>query len=476
MNVRRRIARAEAVDLVRSGRFRLSAAAIFVLLASGAIAGAWRHADGARGTARLAEGERERWLGQGNKTPHGAAHYGVFVARPARVLAAFDEGVAPYAGTVVHLEPHEQRLFRFRPAEDMTWVRRLGALTAAAALQHLVPFLILFLAYGAVAGERERGTLALLLSCGVHPRDVALGKAAGLALPLAGGLLVLAPLGAYAVLAPNGQAGDAGRVALLAAAYLAFLATWTLLCLAVSARSRSSRAALLALLAHWAGWTVAAPPVAMEVAEAASPAPDPLAFRAGIDKDRYGMVTWYERLAAIEKRLLAEHGKERLDDLPVSAQGVGLVEEEADQDRIMSRHFDALLATHERQSRLFEWAGFFSPVIALQSLSASLAGTHLLDQVDFLRASETYRREFVQILNRDTALNDLPQNRTDLGIPGISEKYYQPGRELWEKVPPLRYAGPSTATAVGRHVPAVLALGVWLAGAAAAVLTLRGQA
>jgi ABC-2 type transport system permease protein len=432
-----------------------------MLLAAGALAGGLRYEALRAATERLAGGERERWLGQGQKTPHSAAHHGLFVAKPPGPLAAFDEGVTPYVGSLVHLEPHDQRLFRFRPAEDTTWLRRLANLTAAVTLQQLAPFLIVFLTYGAIAGDRERGTLALVLASGAAPRDVILGKALGIAAPLTLVLLVAAPLGAFAVLASSAAEAVAGRMLLLAAAYAAFLLSWLLLCLTVSSRARSSGAALAGLLSLWAGATVVAPPAAMELAEAVRRGPDSLSFAAGIQEERYAMVTWYERLAAIEKRLLAQYGKERLDDLPVSAQGVGLVEEEEDQDRVLDRHFDALLASHEGQARLFEWAGLASPVVALQSLSAGLAGTHPLDHVEFLRACEKYRRSMVQLLNRDTAINDLPQNRTDLGIPGVTEKYYQPGRELWEKVPAFRHSPADTRALIVRHGAALLALGAW---------------
>jgi hypothetical protein len=89
----------------------------------------------------------------------------------------------------------------------------------------------------------------------------------------------------------------------------------------------------------------------------------------------------------------------------------------------------------------------------------------VLDHVAFLRACEEYRRGMVQFLNRDTAINDLPKNRTDLGIPGVKEKYYQPGRELWEKVPPFHHEVVDTSAVVRRHAPALAALAAWCVAA-----------
>jgi ABC-2 type transport system permease protein len=254
-----------------------------------------------------------------------------------------------------------------------------------------------------------------------------------------------------------------------------YLAVFLAVSLTASLWAPSARGALSSLLVFWVCTGFIIPAVAVEVVERLDPVPAPLAFAAAMNKERYALPPWYERLGSIERRLLQQYGKSRVDDLPISASGVGLVEEEADQDRLLDRHFRALFDAHERQARHLQRAAIFSPQLAARSLSAGLAGTDVTDHISFARAAEGYRRSAVQMLNTDTADNDLPGNRTDLGVPGITTKYYQPGRELWEKVPVFRYDPPSATTVLADRLGGALALALWLLAAAGACVWRAGH-
>ena len=121
---------------------------------------------------------------------HAAAHYGVYVFKPVAPLSVFDRGLQPFVGSTVYLEAHRQNQAAFLPAQDSTSMRRFGDLTAAACLQLLLPLLIILFAFGALAGERESGTLRQVLSLGVRPASLVFGKAMG----LGGALAVLLEL------------------------------------------------------------------------------------------------------------------------------------------------------------------------------------------------------------------------------------------------------------------------------------------
>ena len=184
------------------------------------------------------------------KNPHAAAHYGLYAFKPRLAPAFLDPGVEPYTGVAVWLEAHKQNEMLYRPGEDATLAQRFGDLTVALVLQIVLPLVVILLAFSAFAGERELGTLRQLLSLGLRPRDLVLGKMLGLGGALA---LMAAPavvLGA-ATLALTGPAEGLSRFALLALVYLLYLGTFLLLALAVSARAPSSRFALVFLIGFW---------------------------------------------------------------------------------------------------------------------------------------------------------------------------------------------------------------------------------
>jgi hypothetical protein len=65
-------------------------------------------------------------------------------------------------------------------------------------------------------------------------------------------------------------------------------------------------------------------------------------------------------------------------------------------------------------------------------------------------------------MNRDLIRNDFERNRTAVRNPGYVGTSYQPGRELWEKVPPFTYSLRSLASVLTTYAASVASLGLWL--------------
>ena len=154
----RHIVRKEFTDIVRDGRFRwcsiLVGALLLVSLGHGWVQ-ARKRAAGARGRA----GHRPRALGNAGARRIRIRRRTTASTRssPAWRCPLSTRAVDPYTGTSVWLEAHRQNDFLLRPAQDATAAQRIGVLTAAQVLQHLVPLLIILLTFGAFAGEREAG-------------------------------------------------------------------------------------------------------------------------------------------------------------------------------------------------------------------------------------------------------------------------------------------------------------------------------
>ncbi len=456
-----RIARKEFSDLLRDGRFRIGAVVVGLLLFVSLGAG-WVHVRDARAQLEAAQATaRDHWDSQGEKNPHSAAHYGIYAFKPRLALSFVDQGVDPWTGTSVWLEAHRQNDFLMRPAQDATTAQRFGTLTAAGVLQHLVPLMIILLAFGALASEREQGTLRQLLATGVSRRELTAGKALGIAAAL--GLLVVpaAVLGSAALVLGSNAAGSfLARGVVLAIVYIAYFGAFVGLSLAVSARAPSARTALVALLGIWVLNGLVAPRIAVDLSARLHPAPTAFEFARTIEEEMATGVDGIEPpdREAITNALLEEHGVDRVEDLPVNLSGITLQASEVFGDKIYDRNYGALWDTFERQSRVHETLALAAPLLAVRALSMGLAGTDVEQHRHFASAAETYRRDLVRSMNEDLAQN----SRT-------GETYFA-DEELWESVPPLEYEAPSLAWILGNRTLSLIVLGLWAVGAAIAAV------
>ncbi len=451
------IARKEFTDVVRDGRFRWCAALVGALLLV-SLGHGWVQARQAQEELAAAQATaRDHWESQGEKNPHSAAHYGIYAFKPRLALSFVDQGVDPYTGTSVWLEAHRQNEFLMRPAQDATAAQRVGALTAAQVLQNLVPLLVILLTFGALAGEREQGTLRQLLATGIARRELAVGKALGVAGALALLLVPAAVVGAAALVV--GSTGPAAsplaRGAVLAGVYLAYFAAFVGLGLAVSAWARSARTALVVLLGVWVVNGLVAPRAAVDLSKWIHPTPSAVEFAHTLEQEMAAGVDGIQRpdRAAFGESLLAEYGVERVEDLPVNEVGLYLQESEEFGNRIFDRNYGALWDTFERQGLVHEALAVAAPLLAVRTLSMGLAGTDVEQHRHFATAAETYRRDMMRQMNLDLAEN----SRTG--------ELYTAGPELWADVPPLQYDAPTLGWVLGNRMLSLLVLGLWLAGA-----------
>ncbi|MEM7417508.1 MAG: DUF3526 domain-containing protein [Gemmatimonadota bacterium] len=456
-----RIARKEFVDLLRDGRFRVGAAIVGALLVVSLGAG-WVNVRDARSQLEAAQTTaRDHWDNQGEKNPHSAAHYGMYAFKPRFALSFIDEGIDPWTGTSVWLEAHRQNEFLMRPAQDASAAQRFGTLTAAGVLQHLVPLLIILLAFGALAGEREQGTLRQLLATGVTRRQLAIGKALGVGGGLALLVLPAAVGGAAALMMGSGATGSLlTRGVVLSLVYLIYFASFIGLAIAISARAPSARSALVVLLGVWVVNGLVAPRAAVDLSGWLHPAPTAFEFARTLDEQ---MANGVEGIRppdreAITQRVLAEYGAESVEELPVNLSGITLHESELYGDQIFDLNYGALWDTFERQSRVHETLAMVAPLLAVRSLSMGLAGTDVEQHRHFATAAETYRREFVASMNDDLAQN----SRT-------GETYFADD-DLWETVPPLEYEAPSLAWVLGNRSLSLVVLLLWVVGAGIAAM------
>jgi ABC-2 type transport system permease protein len=341
---------------------------------------------------------------------------------------------------------------------------RFGQLTPAFVLQVVAPLLLIFLGYGALARETERGTVRMLMLQGasrgqiVHGKLLALGAAALVA-------------GLPAMIGLVGIAGQPGALAwpmlAIALGYAGYLALWMVLSLLVSASVRRSRDALLALIALWAVAVVLLPRVVPDLASAAVPLTNRLQTEVAVARDLRTMGDSHNpddpHFAQFKQALLARYGVANVEDLPINYKGALGIEGERLTSAVYDRYATANHAAQARQNTLVNGMGLLSPAIALQSLSMAAAGTDLAGHRRFLEQAEAYRYALVQRLNRmqmeDVSYAD--DGATDAG----ADRRKRVTARNWQAMPDFRFVPPDGRALAAAALPGLAAVFAWLAGA-----------
>lgn len=302
------------------------------------------------------------------------------------------------------------------PSLDLTTIVRV-----------VLALLALLLTFDTLVGEREQGTLRLVMANPVGRRTVLAGKYLGALLALLVPLL-LALLTAVTVLVLRGGVSlDLGhwlRLAAVAGAYVLYLSLMILLGLVLSATARSAAKALAAAILGWLLLVFLIPQVAIAIGtEVAAVGRDPRAVEDAvaalvIERDtrldealrahplraapsghstpflatadnravlhRYGSAAYYDALVAFHRQEVA--------------MGQGY----AAQIYALRQAYEASLRSEER---LAAGLASLSPSFLLARVSASFAGTSIADHDAFLRASRAYREALVAYLEEKGAFD-----------------------------------------------------------------------
>lgn len=204
------------------------------------------------------------------------AQFGVKVARPPVPLSAVAGGVSSALGRSARVRPDAQPEMAPPPIADTPVLAVLGQLDFNVVARVFLSLFVLLLTYGAVAGEKEGGTLKAVLANPVPRSQVLLGKALGLFGTLLAAVLVPTILGLLVMKVGFGIALGSGAwarfagIALSSGLYLLAIFAVGLL---VSTLTTRSNVALLALLLIWVAFVEVIPKASPMLAGQFRPAP-----------------------------------------------------------------------------------------------------------------------------------------------------------------------------------------------------------
>lgn len=443
--------------LLRRDRVAVLGLVLLLLLTAVASFTAWeqRRSSAAERARHQSQVDHE-FEAQPDRHPHRMVHYGHFVFRPLNPLAAFDAGVDAYTGHTLFLEGHRQNSANFGDVRQSSLLLRFGQLTPAFVLQVLAPLLLIFVGHASLARERESGTLRVLLAQGVSSWQIVAGKLLALMGVAALALLpALLALGWIVLATPT----PLGLVAVLAAGYAVWLLIWVLAIVVLSASFARARDALVALLAVWAVSVVLVPRLAPELAASTLALPTRFETDIAVARELAALGDSHDPndpyFADFKKKLLAQYGVGRVEDLPVNYKGLLGLEGERLTSALFERYADAGFERQAAQLRLVDRFAWLSPVIALRRLSMAAAGTDLQNYRRFVEQAERHRYQLVQQLNRLQA-----EKLSFAGDRSSRDSRISP--EHWLGLADFRYEAAPPSEALSRAVPAAGVLLSWL--------------
>lgn len=356
-----------------------------------------------------------------------------FAVLPPTPLAALTVGQSDLLPSALPLAPGRQPSLADGAESENPHRLLIGRFDAAFAVVYLFPLLIIGLSFALIAGERERGTLAILLAQPLTLQSLFAGKIAPRMVVVGGLLLAFAAISAADV-----PVSAWPRLATWLAIGIAYAAFWFALTAAVVTRRGNTSAHAVILAAAWLGLTLLVPTLVNLAIKTMVPVPSRveliLASRAATDQataERSHLLgAFYEDhpdLAPAGRD--PSHGEDFITLQLVTAQRV-----EHDLAPVLARFSDQLT----RQRRLVEKLKYLSPALLAQSAFADAAGT----------GSARYDLFFKQVRAHHSQLRAFFEPRV------LSKEKFTG----WDNVPAFVYVEEPSISVVARIVPAVGAL------------------
>ncbi len=376
---------------------------------------------------------RDKWEASPDKHPHRMAHYGYVAFRQKYPLSFFDNGMDSYLGNAVFLEAHRQNNVNFSQASLSNGLLRFGELSGGLILQLLLPLLIFFWGFDLVAGERETGTLKLLLTQEATWTDIILGKSLGLFLVSLTILLPSLLVSAVLLLTETLISGNCESLVALGGlilSYLTYILIMSLLAVWISAISKSKKSALIKLIGFWLFFTLILPKIAQVAGQVIYPTPSKIAFETTVEEELVKQGDSHNpddpHYKALKDSLLAAYNVTSPKELPFNYSGFIMKEGERLSTETYLRHQADLMNLYQKQSDLVNNTAIVNPYIAIKNISMVLSGTDFASYQAFNDYAETYRYNLAQTMN-NLQIEHISNTTTTSADKGavISQQYWK---------------------------------------------------
>jgi ABC-2 type transport system permease protein len=373
----------------------------------------------------------------------------------------FDFGLESFTGNAVYLEAHKQNTVNFSEASLSTGLLRFGEISMAMLLQVILPLIIFFLGFSAVASDRENGTLKILLIQSGGWTNILIGRSLGL---MALALLIFVPAalitfslilsaGAW-VMTPDVFWRYTGTML----AYLVFLQVLCILTVIISAGSPSSKNALMKLLVLWLFMAILLPRTTQALGSYLYPSPSKIEFETAIEQDILKEGDSHNpddpHYKALRDSVLLAHRVDSVQKLPFNYSGFQMYEGERISAAIYNRHLKELTGNYQKQNSLGRMAAFVNPCAAIRNISMALTGTDFEAYLAFQQEAEAYRYRLAQTMN-ELQMKYISNRQVPGGKPETIS------HEHWKAFPDFKPRFTGVATALRQEAWSICALLGW---------------
>ncbi|QSW89386.1 DUF3526 domain-containing protein [Flavobacterium endoglycinae] len=406
---------------------------------------------------------REDWLKNPDKNPHRMAHYGNFAFRKSTSLSVFEFGMEPFFGNAIFLEAHKQNTANFSEAGFSNSMLRFGEISTAMVLQILLPLLIFFLGFNAIAYERENGTLKLLLSQGISWKQLLWGKILGIAsvilmlfIPIIIVLLFIwLMLQNFTI-----SADETFKMILFIVFHFIYLMFFCVIAILVSASSKTSKKALVSLIGIWLILTIILPRTTQAMGAYLYEAPSKVKFGSDIEKDILKQGDSHNpndvHYKAIKDSLLRVYKVDSVQKLPFNYSGFIMTEGEKISSKIYNQHLEELLKVYAKQNSFSKAVSFLNPYIAMKNVSMGLSNTDYDSYIDFQKQAEIYRYNMAQ------KMNALQVKYISNKKPGPNDKPLTIGKEHWADVEEFHYEPKGITEVLKTEILSIISIILWI--------------
>jgi len=336
-----------------------------------------------------------------NSTDYGIlAGLGFKLNRPPQVLSSIVSGVSEAVGRVTTVNSVSDPNLIDSKYESSPIFSIFGALDLTFIVRIVLSLFAILFTYDVIVGEKERGTLKLILSNEV-PRDrLLMGKVVGgyvsliisLIIPLILGMLILL---IYPNISLSGQ--DWARILIMVLMFFLYLSVFFTLGLLVSARTSKSSTSFLVLLFIWVLFVTVIPKISILAAAQLDPIPSVHEITAKKDAFLHQIQEeyikrnreWIEKHRTdLDEKKYAEDNKKNAED----NQQLFLSQIE-DNSASLERDYQA---RKRSQENLAINLSRISPASALMFSTMSLARTGLDEHDRFLASLRAYKSIFAK--------------------------------------------------------------------------------